>query len=198
MSMPQQIVEESLLTSYQVGSLLQVNPSSVNKWVRDGRITAFRTPGGHHRIRAGDLVSFLREHSMPVPGALSDAARQRMLVIDKDPKVIEAIEQALEPYAHRVELRTASHGVDALVMVGAFRPNVVLLDASVEGLDSIDVCKRLTGNKDENAPRVHITVAGAPDSLEAEARAAGATACISKPLNADAVLTVLGISGRPN
>ena len=49
------ILPDSLLTSYQVGALLQVNPSSINKWVKDGRIPAFRTPGGHRRIRRLDV-----------------------------------------------------------------------------------------------------------------------------------------------
>ena len=79
------IAPESLLTSYQVGSLLQVNPSSVNKWVKDGRIPAFRTPGGHRRIRAADLVLFLQEHSMPVPKILNNAAKKRLLIVDDDP-----------------------------------------------------------------------------------------------------------------
>ena len=40
------ITADSFLSSYQVGALLQVNPSSVNKWVKEGRINAFRTPAG--------------------------------------------------------------------------------------------------------------------------------------------------------
>ena len=43
---PETIDPDSLLTSTQVGNLLQVNPSSVKKWVNDGHIIAFRTPGG--------------------------------------------------------------------------------------------------------------------------------------------------------
>jgi hypothetical protein len=31
-------------TSHQVGNLLQVNPSSVVKWINDGLLQAFRTP----------------------------------------------------------------------------------------------------------------------------------------------------------
>ena len=52
----QKIDADRLLTSHEVGALLQVNPSSINKWVNEGRLAAFRTPGGHRRIRAGDLV----------------------------------------------------------------------------------------------------------------------------------------------
>lgn len=59
------------LTSHEAADLIQMNPSTVNKWINEDRITAYRTPGGHRRISARDLVSFLLEYKMPVPAALS-------------------------------------------------------------------------------------------------------------------------------
>jgi excisionase family DNA binding protein len=67
----QKIHADRLLTSHEVGDLLQVNPSSVKKWVNEGRIAAFRTPGGHRRIRVADLVEFLNRHAMPIPRPLA-------------------------------------------------------------------------------------------------------------------------------
>src|SRR5260370_5844825 len=75
--MGQTIEADSLLTSHEVGDLLQVNPSSINKWVNEGRITAFRTPGGHRRIRASDLVRFLDGHKMPIPKMLAGVSKRR-------------------------------------------------------------------------------------------------------------------------
>src|SRR6478735_6141277 len=92
----EQLVPDSLLTSYQVGALLQVNPSSINKWVKDGRIRAFRTPGGHRRIRAGDLVAFLNEHKMPIPTSLTQASRRRLLIVDDDARQLESLQRTLK------------------------------------------------------------------------------------------------------
>jgi len=66
------ITADTHLTSHEVGKMLQCNPSSINKWVKEGRIEAFRTPGGHRRIRAGDVIAFLKAHKMPIPSALKD------------------------------------------------------------------------------------------------------------------------------
>jgi excisionase family DNA binding protein len=68
------ITTDTTLTSHEAAALLQVNPSSIVKWIKDGRLHAYRTPGGHRRIRAADLVTFLIKHQMPVPRELEPAA----------------------------------------------------------------------------------------------------------------------------
>lgn len=66
---------DTLLTSHDAAKMIQVNPSSINKWIKEGRILAFTTPGGHRRLRAGDFVAFLDRHEMPVPVALAEVRR---------------------------------------------------------------------------------------------------------------------------
>ncbi|RYF09499.1 MAG: helix-turn-helix domain-containing protein, partial [Deltaproteobacteria bacterium] len=130
---------DSLLTSYQVGSLLQVNPSSVNKWVKDGRIPAFRTPGGHRRIRATDLVAFLTTHKMPIPSTLASASRRRLLIVENDAHQLGALERAAKAYGDRLDVVCVSNGVDAMVQVGAFAPHLILLDAQMPNFDTYEV-----------------------------------------------------------
>lgn len=51
---------ESLLTTKQVADLFHVSPSSVSRWVKDGRLAAIRTPGGGLRFRVEDVSAFLK------------------------------------------------------------------------------------------------------------------------------------------
>lgn len=64
---------DDYLTTHEVAHYIKVNPSSVNKWVKEERIKAFRTPGGHRRIKVSDLHAFLLEHEMPVPNKVQAA-----------------------------------------------------------------------------------------------------------------------------
>ena len=190
----QEIKPETLLTSYQAGSILQVNPSSVNKWVKDGRIPAFRTPGGHRRIRASDLVAFLNRHQMPIPGVLTNAAQARVLILVDNPDEIGQLQRLFTPYAGSLDVHIIDNGVDALVQVGAFRPNLVVLDVEIAKMDGFDVCRRLhSNNLAENM--VIIMMASRVDaSIEARAQEAGAKLCVSKPLQIEPVLGALGMS----
>jgi excisionase family DNA binding protein len=195
-SLEQEIDAERLLTSHEVGALLQVNPSSVNKWVKEGRIAAFRTPGGHRRIRARDLVEFLDGHQMPVPPRLQSASRRRLIAVDADTAALRSLEKTLRPYADRVQLLPAASGIDALVQVGLFRPHVIVLDASMDELDAIEVCKRIKANPETRAITVLITASHVTSSLENKATAAGAADVLKKPIDLAQLLTSLGFAAQ--
>jgi excisionase family DNA binding protein len=48
-------VSEKLLTPSEVAELFKVNPKTVTRWARAGKITAIRTLGGHRRFRADEI-----------------------------------------------------------------------------------------------------------------------------------------------
>ena len=188
-----QLDADKLLTSHQVGEILQVNPSSINKWVNDGRIQAFRTPGGHRRIRAGDLVAFLEKHKMPVPRPLAGLSRRRLLIVDDSPKQLEALKRRLKPHSDRVELAVAANGVDALVQLGSFRPHVMVIDVTLSEVDGFEVCRRLKANGETRGIDVILTTDVASKETEMEALEAGAKRCLVKPIDINLLLEVLGL-----
>jgi excisionase family DNA binding protein len=187
------IDRDQLLTSTEVGNLLQVNPSSVKKWVNEGHIIAFRTPGGHRRIRAADLVQFLDEHKIPVPRALQEAGRRRVLVVENDVTQLKAIGRAFKRYGDRVDLMLADNGIDALLRIGAARPHLVVLDASMPGLDGVEVCRRLKANPETSEIVVVLSSAYVTANLEESARKAGARQAVRKPIDVPALLEEMGV-----
>ena len=195
MSKPE-ILPDSLLTSYQVGALLQVNPSSINKWVKDGRIPAFRTPGGHRRIRAADLVAFLMHHKMPVPRTLASASKRRLLIVDDDPKQLEALGRLFKAQADRVEITLVANGVDALVQIGSIKPHVAVLDVFMPMVDGLEVCRRLKSNPDTAAIRIVVTSGQLTPEIEKKAIEAGADTVTPKPLDITVVMREIEMSAQ--
>lgn len=51
----------ALLTPAEVAALFRVNPKTVTRWARAGKITAIRTLGGHRRFRASEIKRCLEE-----------------------------------------------------------------------------------------------------------------------------------------
>jgi excisionase family DNA binding protein len=190
----EQIFEaEHLLTSHEVGALLQVNPSSINKWVNEGRLQAFRTPGGHRRIRAGDLVKFLDSYKMPIPRSLAGASRKRVLLVQDDHAQLAALQRVLKPFHEGIEVATADNGIDALVRVGSFRPHLIVLDIFMPELDGLEVCRRLKSSEGTRGIDVIVASGHLTKELEEKALEAGALRCVTKPIDLRAVLAELGL-----
>ena len=52
---------DELLTPAEVAVMFRVNPKTVTRWARAGKISAVRTLGGHRRFRANEIRRFLAE-----------------------------------------------------------------------------------------------------------------------------------------
>lgn len=50
---------DPVLTPGQVADLFRVDPRTVVRWAKAGRIPSFRTPGGHHRFRTSAVRPYL-------------------------------------------------------------------------------------------------------------------------------------------
>ncbi len=192
----QKIDAEQLLTSHQVGDLLQVNPSSVKKWVNEGRIAAFRTPGGHRRIRAADLVEFLDVHKMPIPRSLAGATKKRLLIVDDNLQHLKALERLLKPHLARLQVSLTSNGIDALVLVGSFKPHLIVLDVFMPEIDGLEVCRRLKENAETRNINVLVASGHLTPEIEANALAAGARHALQKPIDISLVLENLGVPAQ--
>ncbi len=55
------MAENELLTPSEVATMFRVNPKTVTRWARAGKISAVRTLGGHRRFHADEIRRFLEE-----------------------------------------------------------------------------------------------------------------------------------------
>jgi excisionase family DNA binding protein len=51
---------ERLLTPAEVAAMFRVDPKTVTRWAKDGRLTAVRTLGGHRRYLESEVLALLR------------------------------------------------------------------------------------------------------------------------------------------
>lgn len=184
------IKPDQLLTSHEVGAMLQMDPSSVVKWVNDGILPAYRTPGGHRRIRSSDLLAFLRQHNMYIPDGLRGGA-VRALLVDDDQTLLQSLARAMKSHKDRVELATCASGIEALVRVGADRPDVLIIDVNMPEVDGLEVLRRLKGAAETKGIGV-VLITGKPTAdLEKKAGELGARGVLAKPLTAVKLLELL-------
>ena len=51
--------DDALLTPAEVAALFRVDPKTVTRWAKAGKLSSIRTLGGHRRYRADEVKKFL-------------------------------------------------------------------------------------------------------------------------------------------
>jgi two-component system, OmpR family, response regulator len=132
---------------------------------------AFRFGG---RGAAGDNAGVVEPRRSP-----GSQPRGRILVVDDEPDLVTILTKYFSDAGYTVD--AASHGGDALIAVSQYKPDVVVLDVMMEGLDGVQVLQRIRSL--DPAIRV-IMITGSNDaSLKPTTMSMGAFAYVSKPVS---------------
>jgi two-component system nitrogen regulation response regulator NtrX len=112
---------------------------------------------------------------------------QRVLVIDDEPGIREALKQVLE--YEGLTVRSAGSGGEAITVYPEFRPHLVFLDVKMAGLDGLETLTRL---RDLDPAAVVVMISGHGTIATAvQATQRGAFDFLEKPLDTDRLLVTV-------
>jgi len=113
----------------------------------------------------------------------------RVLIVDDLLANLKLIEARLS--AEYFEVSTATNGADALALCASGKCDIVLLDVMMPGMDGLEVCRRLKGNKaTAHITVVMVTALDQPSSL-LHGFEAGADDFLAKPIDELALLALV-------
>ncbi len=115
----------------------------------------------------------------------------RVLVVDDEPQIRKALRLNLVARGYEVEL--AASGEEALVAAGQSKPDVVLLDLGLPGIDGVEVIEGIRGWSD--VPIVVLSARGA-ERDKVDALDAGADDYVTKPFGSEELLARLRAAVR--
>ncbi len=173
---------EDTLTVYKASQMCNVSSKSIINWIEAGHIKAYKTVGGHRRIKREDLVAFMQRQGIPIPDEAPSNGRKKILVVDDDPIIVETIVQALEEDEHDYEVISAADGFEAGLQVNHFCPDLLILDIMMPDIKGNEVCRRIKTNADTNHTKIIVLSAYLDDDKFEEMKSYGADMCFSKPL----------------
>lgn len=122
------------------------------------------------------------------------AASARLLVVDDDAGVRDLLGSVLAGYA----ILEAARGDEALALARRERPDLVLLDVQLPGLDGLSVARALAADPATAALPVVFCSGAGPEAAAAAVRLAGVFAFVPKPFSPRALrATVERALARP-
>lgn len=120
----------------------------------------------------------------------------RILFVDDDMLALTLLHKTSHIFGHQAVL--ANSGREALQLAQVEQVDLIVVDMRMVDMDGLSLLRALTENpKTRPIPKVMLT-AGAGSDIARKARAAGAVDCLYKPLNFEALQSILDRKSNEN
>lgn len=185
------------LSVEDVARRCRVNPEAVRLWIDLGLLQVSEAGEGP-LVSAPALLRFLDHYSPPAVQA--DSRLKRILAIDDEPDILALLREIFRTDP-RLHLETAESGFEALIRFGQFKPNLVILDVYMAGMNGIDVCRRIKGHPDFRNTKVVVLTGFPQGALLGELTDISVDCVLTKPIFpdelADVIYGLLALKPRP-
>ncbi len=175
------VVKLRPLKTSDIAEYCGVSHFTVINWIKEGKLKAYTTPGGHYRVQKEEFRRFLEEYGIPVEEEFFIEHPKRVLIVDDEPEVVEFIIKALEEEGW--EFASSDDGFETGFLISTFQPDLIILDLLMSKFDNFETCRRVKENPATKQIKV-LAVTDRPEHVE-RAKKCGADDCLVKPLKAE-------------
>ena len=176
----------------KVAKRCSVSRTTVYRWIIGGHMKAYALPSGHFRVKPIDLEEFCRSFGIPEATQLTTrrraiASKLNVLIADDHPDVVLLLRKVTERFLPDAAIHEAVNGVDTCIAVGTLRPQILLLDIMMPGMDGFAVLQELLRRPELSGSQVAVISAYEPfDRIEELARLnPQIVACLRKPVSVE-------------
>ncbi len=181
--------KKKVFTTREVGNFCGVDLTTVINWIKQDKLKAYKTAGGHRRIKREDLRKFMEKYSMPIPEEIKEADGKKILVVDDDPNILNLISNTLKKLPENYRMATAADGFEAGQKLALFKPTHIILDIRLPGMDGYEIIKKIRINNN-GEKIIAITAYGNKESRDRVLKL-GANRYIAKPFSSDELLEAI-------
>ncbi len=169
-------------SSEDAARVLHVTRTTIGTWIKEGKIKAYKLPGGRHRIPYEFMVEFMKEYGIPMQ--YLDAGRRRVLLVEDDEALLRGLQKAFERDG-RYEILSASTGFDAGYKTRQFHPHVIIMDIKLPDLDGREVCRQLRTDSDFSEVKMVAISGYLSDAEIKDLQTLGFDTFLAKPFSSD-------------
>ncbi len=170
--------------------ILGVTPATLRGWTNRGRLRAETTEGGHRRYPVSEVQRLAKRNGIELE--LPEDLSLRILVVDDDEQFSAFITEVLQGMPEVTSVSVAHSGYLAGNLIPKFKPDVVLLDLKMPGLDGFEVCRMIKEDLETRFIRVIAMSGYCTEENRNGIIQAGAETCLAKPFSVAALQRALG------
>lgn len=139
-------ISEDVCGTFFAAKVLGVSVSTVQGLVERGELQAWKTRGGHRRISVQSIREYQVRHGLSATPAPS--SQFHILVVEDDPLTLELFRASIERWNLAVDCTTMASALEALMDISTLKPDLLLTDLMMPGVDGFELLRTLRGNPD--------------------------------------------------
>jgi excisionase family DNA binding protein len=140
-------VERTFCTTRQAADRLGVSVGTVQLWVENGVLEAWKTAGGHRRVLRDSVDRLLRKKTdAPATPALAPPPVLRpltVMVVEDDPSLLRLYEFHLMRWPMAPQVVAVGNAVTGLLILGRSSPDLLITDLHMPIMDGLAVLRVL-------------------------------------------------------
>ena len=140
---PRQKSPEDFISTQKAADLLGISLRSVQYWVENGKLNAWKTAGGHRRIAVESVHKLMQEQNL-AKSSINNPARKTVLVVEDDPDLLEYYRIHIHSWQLPVNLVTAEDGFEGLMQIGQHNPGIIITDLVMPDMDGFTMIQAIS------------------------------------------------------
>ncbi|MEK7345052.1 MAG: response regulator [Pseudomonadota bacterium] len=171
-------------TTY-AAKLLGLSVGTIQTLVEKNELQAWKTQGGHRRISMPSIREYQRKHNMVTIQTEQRDNRLRVLLVEDDAVTREMLRGYCNRSTMPVDCTAMSSGLEALIDIASIKPDVLITDLDMPGVDGFELLRTLRQNPQFNRMTTLVLSALSPDKVAARGGLPDGTIFMAKPINMD-------------
>lgn len=139
--------EGGVCSTRHAADILGVSLRTVQLWVEKGDLRAWKTQGGHRRVSIASIDALLAKRGREeIP--VSTAKFISVLIVEDNKALRKLYEATIQKWNIPVYIKTVNDGFEALVAIGEQKPDIIIADINMPGMDGIAMLRKLREYRD--------------------------------------------------
>jgi len=177
---------KTVFTTGEAAKICKVSQQTIIRCFDNGQLKGFRVPGSRfRRIPREALYKFMKDNGIPTDAL--ESGKRKVLLVDDDNDLLKLMTDVLEEDG-RFEVRVASNGFDAGMMVKEYRPDMIVLDVMLPDINGKEVCHRVRADTTLEDVRILCISGMIEEDKIQELRLSGADDFLHKPFEIDELI----------